>query len=141
MIGKPEWFVRRKYMGWGLMPVTWQGWVYSACVILPFAVLFTFKTVTQTEIAILIAWMLIVCADLFHIMIHVARDERDRIHEAIAERNAMWVMVIILTAGVAYQSASSGVGGIANVDPVILVAIVIGLATKAVSNIYLDKKD
>jgi hypothetical protein len=29
MFGKPEWF-REKTFGWGLTPVTWQGWAYTA---------------------------------------------------------------------------------------------------------------
>lgn len=28
MFGKPEWF-RDKKVGWGLAPVSWQGWTYS----------------------------------------------------------------------------------------------------------------
>ena len=28
MFGKPQWF-REKNLGWGLVPITWQGWVYS----------------------------------------------------------------------------------------------------------------
>ena len=29
MFGKPEWF-REKAWGWGVHPVTWQGWAYTA---------------------------------------------------------------------------------------------------------------
>jgi hypothetical protein len=29
MFGKPEWF-RDKKIGWGLVPIAWQGWVYTA---------------------------------------------------------------------------------------------------------------
>ncbi len=29
MFGKPNWF-RPKAFGWGLTPVTWQGWTYTA---------------------------------------------------------------------------------------------------------------
>jgi len=29
MFGKPQWF-RAKTFGWGLVPVAWQGWVYTA---------------------------------------------------------------------------------------------------------------
>lgn len=29
MFGKPNWF-RAKRIGWGLIPIRWQGWVYSA---------------------------------------------------------------------------------------------------------------
>ncbi len=35
MFGKPHWF-RPKKIGWGLTPITWQGWVYTlvwACLI------------------------------------------------------------------------------------------------------------
>ena len=28
MFGKPQWF-RPKRFGWGLTPITWQGWVYA----------------------------------------------------------------------------------------------------------------
>jgi hypothetical protein len=42
MFGKPEWF-RDKKVGWGLRPITWQGWLYTttwgAAVAGPFAVL------------------------------------------------------------------------------------------------------
>ena len=29
MFGKPNWF-RSKAFGWGLTPITWQGWAYTA---------------------------------------------------------------------------------------------------------------
>lgn len=29
MFGKPNWF-RPKTFGWGLTPITWQGWLYAA---------------------------------------------------------------------------------------------------------------
>jgi hypothetical protein len=29
MFGKPQWF-RPKAIGWGLTPVSWQGWTYTA---------------------------------------------------------------------------------------------------------------
>lgn len=29
MFGKPQWF-REKKSGWGLTPITWQGWTYTA---------------------------------------------------------------------------------------------------------------
>jgi hypothetical protein len=42
MFGKPEW-LRDKKVGWGLKPVTWQGWAYTAAwgaaIAGPFAVL------------------------------------------------------------------------------------------------------
>jgi len=42
MFGKPEWF-RDKKVGWGLVPVSWQGWAYAtgwgAAIAGPFAML------------------------------------------------------------------------------------------------------
>ena len=29
MFGKPQWF-RPKTFGWGLVPIAWQGWIYTA---------------------------------------------------------------------------------------------------------------
>ena len=42
MFGKPHWF-RKKAVGWGLTPVTFQGrayaWIWAAILVLPFALL------------------------------------------------------------------------------------------------------
>jgi len=42
MFGRPDWF-RPKRFGWGLVPITWQGWLYSAGwlggIMLPFLLL------------------------------------------------------------------------------------------------------
>ena len=141
MIGKYEWFRRRKYTGWGFTPVTWQGWVYVIVAILPF-ILLTSGAVNQTRIVFIVIWAVVVSFDFINIIIHLPKDERDRMHEAIAERNALWVIVTVLAIGVGYQAASGVVSGeIFKVDPFILVALLTGLVAKIISNIYLDKKD
>jgi hypothetical protein len=42
MFGKPQWF-RAKRFGWGLVPITWQGWGYTsawlAAIVLPYLLL------------------------------------------------------------------------------------------------------
>ena len=44
MFGKPQWF-RYKRVGWGLHPISWQGWAYTAAwtavMLAPFMVLLT----------------------------------------------------------------------------------------------------
>lgn len=40
MFGKPEWF-REKVWGWGLVPITWQGWAYTAVWVAVMVVPFT----------------------------------------------------------------------------------------------------
>jgi UDP-N-acetylmuramyl pentapeptide phosphotransferase/UDP-N-acetylglucosamine-1-phosphate transferase len=141
MIGKKEWFTRRKYTGWGLTPSTWQGWVYTAVMVAPLVVM-SFLQVNETVLAVIIVWFIIFAVDITDIMIHVPKDERDALHEAIAERNALWAMIAVLTAGVGYQAATTiAEGKDAWVDPVILVALAGALIAKAATNWYLDKHD
>jgi hypothetical protein len=75
-------------------------------------------------------------------MITVNKDEREKIHEAIAERNALWTVIFILAFGVAYEVSKSVIAtGSFQIDPLIIIAIVLGLVVKASTNFYLDKKD
>lgn len=51
MFGKPEWF-RDKKIGWGLIPVSWQGWTYTAAwgaaITGPFVALMSQSNATMT---------------------------------------------------------------------------------------------
>ncbi len=141
MIGKPEWFKRRKWGGWGVMPATWQGWIYFALIV---TILFIVQYLPVSENGKMITigvFALIILADTIDIMIRMKKDERETIHEAIAERNALWTIIFILAGGVAYQTAKSAILQEFSVDPVILIAIFGGLIAKIISNYYLDKKD
>lgn len=86
------------------------------------------------------AWVILWALDIVDIMFHLNKDERDRLHEAYAERNAMWVIVALLAAGVLYQAAISVQGASFQVDPVIIVALFGGVAAKAITNLYLRDK-
>ena len=142
MIGRPEWFTRRKYLGWGVMPKTWQGWAYIAAAVIPiFAIQYIGFWSEKTKMIATGIWAVILIADFFDIMIRMKKDEREKIHEAIAERNAMWAMIIVLTAGIGYEAASSAVKQALKVDPFIIAALFAALIVKAVSNVYLDKRD
>ena len=141
MIGKPQWFRRRKYTGWGFTPVTWQGWVYVAVLCFPFILISFFHTNSQTILIFMIVWAIIFCVDFVDIVMHLPKDERDRMHEAIAERNALWMIISVLVVGIGYQSAISVISGTLKLDPVIIIAMVAGVIVKLISNIYLDRKD
>lgn len=142
MLGKPAWFRRRKYGGWGVFPSTWQGWIYVAIALLP---LFVIQQLTfwpsATRLAISLAWLGLVLVDVFDIMARLPRDERERLHEAVAERNALWAVVIILVAGYLYRAAISAASGQAYLDPLTLAALGGGVLVKAATNIYLDRRD
>ncbi len=142
MLGKPQWFQRRKYAGWGIYPKTYQGWLYLFVLI---AGLILIQLIhwpgNNTAVILMLVWAGIFVIDTIDIMIRMPRDERDRIHEAMAERNALWVMIAVLVFGIAYRTAQNLVNGKIYIDPIIIIALFAGLAAKAVTNIYLDKKD
>ena len=142
MIGKSEWFTRRKYGGWGLYPTRWQGWAYLALVtVIIFATQFVSndETVRMTLLAIV---AIVLIADTVDILAHMKKDERETLHEALAERNALWAIIFVLVAGLAFEAARSAVlYQKPYVDPVIIIALVVGVIVKASSNIYLDRKN
>lgn len=141
MIGNPEWFQRRKYGGWGISPRTWQGWVYMALIILPYAIFQALPFwATSTRIVVTIVWLAILGLDVTHLMVVLRRDEREAKIEAIAERNAAWFMVLILVAGVVYEILSSALRGDLQVDWFLVVALFGGAFVKTVSNIVLERR-
>ena len=123
MIGKSKWFSPRKYTGWGFSPNCWQGWLYIALAIIPFIFI-------KNQIFIY-SWGGLLLLDFVDILIHIKRDERDIIHEAISERNALWTMIFILIIGSFVKQT---------VDPIILIALAGATVIKAVSNFYLRDK-
>ena len=142
MIAKPEWFKRRKYTGWGLTPSTWQGWAYIVVMILPIIVITEMNVIGSTQVVLLSLWAIVFGIDFIAMMVHVPQDARDIIPEAISERNALWAILVVLTAGIGYQIAAGiVVNEITRVDPVILLALIVGTIVKAASNFYLDKKN
>lgn len=142
MIGKPKWFTRRKYGGWGICPKSWQGWAYIMVFLIPFAIFqsLPFWSIEVRVIATAI-WLIIIAADTIDISLKMKKDERDKVHEAIAERNALWIMIPLLAVGFAYKMAASAVTGRIEIDYWIAAALILGLAAKAITNIYLDRKD
>jgi hypothetical protein len=141
VIGKPEWFARRKYTGWGITPKTWQGWLYIALVIIPFAV---FQSLPYWDIKIrmivTVIWVLFLMIDVFDIMIRMKKDERDKIHEAISERNALWAIMIVIVIGILYQIITSAIDqNMTKIDWFLLIALFAGVIVKSISNFYLDK--
>jgi len=142
MIGKPEWFRRREYTGWGAVPKTWQGWAYLAIVLIPFII---FQSLPywneETRITVTIIWIVFLFIDMGDVMIRMKRDERGRIHEAIAERNALWIVMIVLVIAMFYQVLTSALQQEIRVDWWIITVLIAGTIAKAASNIYLNKKD
>src|SRR4030042_3462308 len=102
MIGKSSWFNPRKYGGWGLTPNCWQGWAFLALVALPIIFVSNLHLPGFWSTGLILAWSLFFAIDFVDIVLHLKKDEREILHEALAERNAMWFMILILAVGVAY---------------------------------------
>ncbi len=142
MIGKAEWFQRRKYLGWGLYPKTWQGWVYIAVFILIAIIIQILPFTTNTKLISTIILIAILLIDVIHIMLTLKKDEREIKHEAIADRNALWILLAVLIVGILYQSVTSSLKGVVpEVDYFLIAALIAAVIMKAFTNMYLDKRD
>lgn len=141
MIGNPLWFQRRKYGGWGITPRTWQGWVYIVMILFPFAV---FQAMpiwdNDTRLVVTGLWLLFMAIDITHIMVKLKKDEREKKIESLAERNAAWAMVAVVTIAVGYEAARSAVLGRFEVDPFLIAALFAGLIAKSLTNFYYERK-
>ncbi len=141
MIGKPEWFERRKYSGWGLHPKTWQGWAYLAVVMLPFVIFQSFPYwSTEIRMVATVIWISFLLADTLHIMFTLKRDEREQKIEAISERNAAWSMMLVLVFGLLYQMITSALDQAVQIDWFLAAALIAGAIIKSVSNIVLERR-
>ena len=140
MIGKPAWFKRRKYTGWGISPKTWQGWVYIGVTV--GAIIFFSQVLPddmkRSALGILLAIIIVDCIDIWF---HLKMDEREKQHEAIAERNAAWFMSLILAIGLAFDAFTNAMNGIFYFNPFIALALFGAVFVKGATNFYLDRRN
>ena len=142
MLGKPEWFERRKFMGWGIKPKTWQGGLYLVALLAPLIIFVSyFKGAEEVKFGVVGLWVVFVLLDTLDIMRKLNKDEREERHEAIAERNAAWFMVAVLTVGFGYDMIMSTIQGVFAVHPFIVVALFGAVVVKAVSNYWLERNE
>ncbi|HXK38308.1 MAG TPA: hypothetical protein VJ579_04550 [Candidatus Paceibacterota bacterium] len=143
---KPEWFRRRKYSGWGVTPITWQGWLTTLVLVSP---LVYFSSRIKNGIPLLgavfvffIVYFIAFMFFIFALMTRIKTDERNQAHEAIADRNALWSLVLIIGIGlVAEGVAPLWVHALSPVNPFIIGGILTAWLTKMISMYWLDKHD
>lgn len=131
MIGNPKWFNHRKYTGWGLTPNCWQGWAYLAIFIMPIIILSSIPLNQNIKNIFSIIWAAILVIDVVHMMSQIKQDERERLHEAIADRNALWFMIFVLLVGAFIKQI---------IDPILIIAILGATVIKSITLIYLRDK-
>jgi hypothetical protein len=141
MFNHTRWFKMRKYGGWGLTPSCWQGWAYIAVIALPVIFIPMLNLPGQTGTWLMLGWGGLFALDFIYIWVTLKKDERETLHEALAERNAMWFVIAALAVGLAYQVAAGAIKqDMTNIDPVILVALAGATIVKAATHLYLRDK-
>jgi hypothetical protein len=100
MIGKPEWFQRRKYGGWGLHPKDWRGWVYILAFAIPIIV-FQAIPIWNLEFRLVITgiWALILIIDTIDLFIKLKKDEREKIMRPLLKETQCGQSVLYLLSG------------------------------------------
>ncbi|MCL5113561.1 MAG: hypothetical protein M1372_00125 [Patescibacteria group bacterium] len=140
MIAKPNWFNRRKYTGWGLMPKAWQGVVYVVIIV---AVIVFIQNLALDETLKMILtgiWAIFVLIDVLQVMASIKLDEREQKIEAIAERNASWTMVASTALVILYITTIGKELKGAELIPALIFPIAAGVIVKGLSNFILDKQ-
>ena len=142
IIAKPEWFTRRKYGGWGLGIKTWQGAVYMAAMFITLIVLLQLAgDSVETKLLVTGVWMVFLLIDVFDVMWKLKKDERERMHEAIAERNAAWGMMVVITLGIIIEIMYNVMNNSFYVNPFLVGALAVGVIIKSVSNYKLEREN
>lgn len=144
MLGSPKWFKRRKYTGWGLTPVTWQGWVYLGAIFLALFLIsslsISLSIPTTYQVGIILLALAVIVLDTIAISAQIKSDEREEAHEALSERNAAWSMVVLLIGGVIFQAIEGIFKGQFYIDPFLIAALLGGVIAKGISSwYYIDK--
>jgi len=135
MIGNSKWFNPRKYTGWGLTPNCWQGWTYILVIVIPMIIVneFTFNNNFRNIFSII--WIALILIDVIHMMSRVRKDERERLHEALADRNALWFMMFVLVISAIYDSLFHQ-----STNIIIIIAVLGAVVVKSITHFYLRDK-
>ncbi len=135
MIGNPNWFNIRKYSGWGLTPNCWQGWLYALAIVFPIIIINEIGLNSQVVNIFSFVWIVLILLDVLHMMSRVKKDERERLHEALADRNALWFMMFALIVYALYDTFFRQ-----NTNPIILVVVLGAVLVKSLTHFYLRDK-
>ena len=131
MIGKSKWFNVRKYTGWGLTPNCWQGWLYIFAFILPISIISNLNIDPNYKNIFSFIIIGVLLVDTLHMMSQIKKDERERLHEAVADRNALWFLLFGLITWAFVKQI---------MDPIFISILLAATAVKAITQIYLRDK-
>ena len=137
MIGNPKWFNIRKYTGWGLTPNCWQGWAYVFVFILPMILVneVPLNISSHYKNIFSLIWIVLLLVDVIHMMSQVKKDERERLHEALADRNALWFMMFVLVVSTIYDAFFNQ-----STNIIFMIAVLGSVVVKSITQFYLRDK-
>lgn len=135
MIGNPKWFNIRKYTGWGLTPNCWQGWAYVLVIVIPMILIDKIAPSLLFRNIFSLVWIALILLDVIHMMSQVRKDERERLHEALADRNALWFMMFVLVISAVYDAVFNQFTNI-----IVLIAVIGAVVVKSLTQFYLRDK-
>lgn len=140
MIAKAEWFNRRKYTGWGLMPKTWQGVVYVMIIAGVIGFIQALPLEETLKLILTVIWTALILIDVLRLMATMKLDEMEQRIEAIAERNASWTFVFSSVLTILYiTTLGKELKGI-DLMPVLIFPIILGTIAKSLTNFILERK-
>ena len=141
MIGKTKWFTKRKYSGWGLVPKTWQGWVYVLAFIVLVLLVNFLPIALKVKLIITIIIIAIFLVDVVHILLTMPKNAEEIKQEAIADRNALWGLLVVLILGLIYQSIISAINNTwLQVDYFLVIAILTAAIIRGITFYYLERE-
>lgn len=140
IIAKPEWFERRKY--W-IKIKTWQGVVYTGIffILLLTSVLIAIKTESPIFAIIYGLIFAFYIVDTHGVLWKIKRDEREKMLDAIAERNVAYGMMLILSLGLIFELVYNILQNRVYVDPFIVIALVAGKVIRDLTNYKMEKEN
>ncbi len=104
MISNPDWWAPRKF-GWGLGVKRWQGLAYVLVVAFIYGALFASPLDAMIKVGAAVIFTGLIIIDLLQAMVSVYShlDEREEKHQLMAERNASFTAIAIITVYILYQ--------------------------------------
>jgi hypothetical protein len=96
---------------------------------------------SHTKLVVTGVWMAFLLVDVFDIIWKLKKDERERIHEAIAERNAAWGMMVVIILGIFVEVMYNVMNNRFYINPFLVGALAVGVIIKSVTNYKLEREN
>jgi len=124
-----------------LVPKTWQGWVYVLAFIVLVLLVNFLPIALKVKLIITIIIIAIFLVDVVHILLTMPKNAEEIKQEAIADRNALWGLLVVLILGLIYQSIISAINNTwLQVDYFLVIAILTAAIIRGITFYYLERE-